>query len=68
MSSIVQYYSIWFLFSFKGTNNSSPPHSESELRALEAGRMNMPHPHQAGVPYYPSVPGKKKNLLIVDIG
>ncbi|CAG2213777.1 HDAC4_5 [Mytilus edulis] len=48
--------------SSSGTNNSSPPHSESELRALEAGRMNMPHPHQAGVPYYPSVPGMEGEL------
>ncbi|XP_063421241.1 histone deacetylase 4-like isoform X6 [Mytilus trossulus] len=48
--------------SSSGTNNSSPPHSESELRALEAGRMNMPHPHQSGVPYYPSVPGMEGEL------
>lgn len=48
--------------SSSGTNNSSPPHSESELRALEAGRMNMPHPHQAGVPYYPSVPGMEGEI------
>ena len=41
---------------FQGTNNSSP-HSDSDIRALEAGRMMSGHPHQAGVPYYPPVPG-----------
>ena len=46
--------------SSSGTNNSSP-HSDSDIRALEAGRMMSGHPHQAGVPYYPPVPGGMEN-------